>query len=248
MLKNNPRKTEKNDGMMSHAYTFFERIWRGSVFGQKGGDLDMVFIWVPKTAGTSVFTFLNDRVGMKKLKTAKQAMSFENRGAVTFGHQHYLSLLEAGIVSRDFHRRAFNFAFARNPYSRVASLYNYLTQRNLLDAHDFDYFLDEIWYRPPIGLYNMHGLSIANPITDWLMGDEGKLIVDKVFKMEKMKDFERCLAEHCNLQFDVREQWNKSVPVISTKEITGHSERVEKVNRIYERDFKVLGYEMIDPL
>jgi hypothetical protein len=247
MIKNHPRKHGWGGRTARIASAISRRFSWDPLVGNASDSPDMVFIWVPKTAGTSVFTFLNERVGMQKLKTAKQAMSFANRGAVTFGHLHYLSLLEAGIVSREFHGRAFKFAFARNPYSRVASLYNYLRQRDLVDGQCFDHFLDRIHLRPPIGLYNVANLSVANPMTDWLMGADGKLLVDKTFKLEEMDEFARHLETHYNLRFDVEEQHNKSVQMISSKDVTSVAERTEKVNRIYARDFELLGYEMIDP-
>lgn len=110
---------------------------------------DMLFIWIPKTAGSSVFALLETTLGMQKLKTFQEVARFRNRGPVTFGHMHYLSLLQAGIVKPEFHSRAFKFAFARNPYARIASLYNYLTPRDLSDKQCFDWFLDKVRLRPP---------------------------------------------------------------------------------------------------
>lgn len=54
---------------------------------------DMLFIWIPKTAGSSVFALLESTLGMQKLKTFQDAARFRNRGPITFGHMHYLSLL-----------------------------------------------------------------------------------------------------------------------------------------------------------
>tara|TARA_Y100001933_G_scaffold265075_1_gene335016 strand:+ start:4005 stop:4805 length:801 start_codon:yes stop_codon:yes gene_type:complete len=247
MIKKHHNRDSGNGGMLGRVGSMVKRFSKATVDRKTSGNPDLVFIWVPKAAGTSIFTFLSDRLGMKKLKTAKQAMSFVNRGAVTFGHQHYLSLLEAGFVSQDFNSRAFKFAFARNPYARVASLYNYLNQRDLTNEHCFDRFLDDIRLRPPIGLYNLPNLSLANPITDWLMNDTGTFLVDRVFKVEEMYDFSRYFEQHYGLRFDAKERHNTSNQVISIEDITGNAERIEKINRIYERDFELLGYEMINP-
>jgi|SRR6056297_452495 len=207
----------------------------------------MVFIWTPKTAGSSVFRFLNAGLGMRKLKTTNLAMSFRNCGSVTFGHIHDLSLLKFGIVSGDFHDRAFKFSFVRNPYARVASLYNYSTRRDLLDGDGFDKFLDRVFLRPPVGMYNRVGLSQTNPQTDWLIGETGDLLADRIFRVEAFDEFSRYFNDKYGLNFDASERHNASTPVITVDDILGNRERTEKVNAIYARDFDLLGYEKVDP-
>jgi len=85
-----------------------------------------VFIWIPKTAGTSVFEVLAayNCLKLKDLKSAR--FMFPQQGLVTFGHMSYALLLEKKVVSPEFHEKAFKFCFVRNPFSRVVSLYEYL--------------------------------------------------------------------------------------------------------------------------
>lgn len=247
MLKDRPRNSSQRDGIGSRALKVMRRMVSLPEESACSGNPDLLFIWVPKTAGTSVFTFLSAHLGMIKLKTAKQAMSFRNRGAVTFGHLHYLSLLEAGFVRREFHDSAFKFACVRNPYARAASLYNYLRERNLAGDACFDRFLDNIRHRPPIGFYNRSNLSMTNPISDWIMGQDGQLLVNKFFKVEEMDVFVRHFETCYGVRFDRTERRNESTRFVTVKDITENPERVEKINRIYERDFDLLGYDMIAP-
>jgi len=247
MLKRYLKRKVKEGGVNSFANLAYRMMRPAPVDRLFSTSPDMVFLWVPKTAGSSVFKFLNAGLGMRKLKTPNHAMSFRNRGSVTFDHIHYLSLLKFGIVSGDFHDRAFKFSFVRNPYARVASLYNYSTRRALLDGDGFDKFLDRVFLRPPVGMYNRAGLSQTNPQTDWLIGETGDLLADRIFRVEAFDEFSRYFNDKYGLNFDASERHNASTPVITVEDILGNRERTEKVNAIYARDFDLLGYDRVDP-
>ncbi|MFB9150294.1 sulfotransferase family 2 domain-containing protein [Roseovarius ramblicola] len=247
MLKRYLKRKVTEDGVNSLANAVYGMMRPAPAHRLFSKSPDMVFIWIPKTAGSSVFSFLNAGLGMRKLKTVNHAMSFRNRGSVTFDHIHYLSLLKSGIVSGDYHDRAFKFSFVRNPYARVASLYNYSTRRELLDGEGFDRFLDRVFLRPPVGMYNRAGLSQTNPQTDWLMGEAGDLLADRIFRVEALDEFSRYFQDTYDLTFDASERHNASTPVITVDDILGDAERTEKVNAIYARDFDLLGYEKVVP-
>lgn len=243
MLKRYLKRKIKEGGANSLANSVYRRMRPPSKNRLFSKSPDMVFIWIPKTAGSSVSKFLNAGLGMQKLKTSNHARSFRNRGSVTFGHIHYLSLVKSGLVSGSFHERAFKFTFVRNPYSRIASLYNYSTRRNLLNGQSFDQFLESVVLRPPVGMYNRVGLSQTNPQTDWLMGESGDLLVDKIFRVEVLDEFSNYFQDKYDVTFDSSERHNASIPIITVDEILRCPENTEKINTIYAQDFELLGYE-----
>jgi len=85
---------------------------------------DVLFIWVPKAAGTSVYHILS-KYNCPKLKGNKDAQEFENSGFVTFGHLSISYLLETNVISKDYLKKSFKFCFVRNPWDRFVSLYHY---------------------------------------------------------------------------------------------------------------------------
>lgn len=136
---------------------------------------NLLFVWIPKTAGTTLFNTLRDALGMQKRQSIELFLSFPQRGAVTFGHVSYLDLLALGIVSKDFHESAYKFAFVRNPYDRAISLFNYFKEHERINRNrSFSAFLDDIHIScPPIGMYNVCGISQANPQANWICGGQG---------------------------------------------------------------------------
>jgi hypothetical protein len=199
-----------------------------------------VFLWIPKTAGTSLYAALS-AIGCPKLKTLDLARNaFSGKGIVTFGHMDYRWLLDHGHVTPEFDQSALKFTFARNPFSRAASLYFYL--KNQFECFNrqptFQDFLEllERGFFDRIGPYNVKGLSQCNPQVRWLSGID----VGFIGKIENTdNDFERLqqllgitlprLAVHKKGQGqDVASLFDKTTKYL--------------VESIYDEDFTILNY------
>ena len=108
-------------------YFFLKTVvssFKGIKLNQKIKKPDLLFIWIPKTAGTAIFSALNLAMGMQKRKGYLDYLNFPNKGCVTFGHVYLLNLLHLDIVSKKYFDSAYKFSFIRNPYHRAISLFN----------------------------------------------------------------------------------------------------------------------------
>lgn len=212
----------------------------------KLGDKKILFIWIPKTAGTTIFKSLENVLGMQKRKRQKEFLSFPNKGIVTFGHVSYSSLLALGAVSEEYHLNSYKFCFVRNPYNRTISLFNYFIQEKIIDHKlEFEAFLDKIYLnRPPIGLYNTIGISQSNPQSDWIIGNNEKLLVDDIFKVEEIDKFNSFIEYKYKKRVDIKTM-NESKKVISLEKILENRSILEKIELIYARDFDLLNYKRI---
>lgn len=207
---------------------------------------NILFIWIPKTAGTSVFKSLNNNLDMQKRKRQKEFLSFPNKGAVTFGHVSYSNLLALGAVSQEFHLNSYKFCFVRNPYKRAVSLFNYFIQEKIID-HDleFEAFIDLVYLnRPPIGLYNRRGISQSNPQSDWIFGNNNKLLVDDIFKVEEIEKFYSLIEKKYKKKI-IKKISNESKKIISFEDICQKNSVLKKIELIYSRDFDLFGYDRI---
>ena len=173
---------------------------------------------------------------------------FQNRGIVTFNHISLPSLIQAGILSRDYLHRAWKFTFVRNPYDRAVSLYTYFISdlsRRMLPTTTFSIFcmyLEQNAYEP-IGLYNWKGLSQLNPQVAWLRDSDGTFLCDFVGKFENLdSDFEQ-VSQTLRLRTIPkrlpRENRTSRLPVQSY-----YTDReMEIVAKVYAEDFAQFGYD-----
>ena len=213
----------------------------------------VVFIWIPKNAGTSLYTALNSHLDMVMLESIdKAAEFFSNKGAVTFGHMDYSKLLKKKVVSYNFDDSSYKFAFSRNPYDRAVSLYTYLKKttpknttslelKRFLSTSSFLDFARLICSSSisEIGLYNRRGLSMCNPQIRW---------VENIKNLDFLGKFES-IQEDMKLIFSCLGLSNVSLPRLnSSNELDYRSyycdESFNLIKAKYKEDFIRFGYDM----
>ena len=211
------------------------------------GSPDVCFIWIPKSAGTSVYKWLESQLGMLKLKERISVKGgFSQCGPVTFGHMHYEALLDQKLVSMEFHKRAYRFCFVRNPYDRAASLYYYLSKNKRYKGSFSDFLRRVESGVEPLGLYNSVGLSQANPQSSWIISSNGQVLVEHIFKVEDFQSAQAELAVRLGIEVESIHA-NRSERRENIASLFRSKEDVEIVKRIYEKDFAMFGYSMEPP-
>ena len=132
-----------------------------------------IFIWIPKTAGSSVYEILRGHHFVLTDKPWCIQSTWKGAGRVTFGHMSIESLVAANLLRQSYLDSAFILTFCRNPYDRMVSLYHHFRSRLLISRHlEFKDFVARVCLGsvPPVGFYNFCGLSQANPQIDWFVG------------------------------------------------------------------------------
>lgn len=202
---------------------------------------DSIFIWIPKNAGTSVFSMLQSS-GLVKLNTTRSIrLCFRDSGRVTFGHMAIGSLVDLKLVSQSFVDRSFKFALVRNPYDRAVSLYRYLSGIAVLEnwhsQPSFRQFLTILadGHYDRIGPFNWRGLSQANPQSAWL----ADCPADEIYPIEELGSFAA----------DISKRWNIPLPELAHLNRSDQRgpvdlDREDKllIEKIYAEDFKSFGY------
>lgn len=203
---------------------------------------DICFIWIPKAAGTSIYSWLRSEVGMLKLKNPIAVRGgFPQCGPVTFGHLDYSELLRRGWVDREFDKRAFKFAFVRNPYDRAISLYVYLARGRHVSGSFKDFLRTVAHGVHRVGLYNRRGLSQCNPQVHWLIGPDGQWLVDRLFRTERFDSEVGALGREIGARpVILHENVSKRPGWVASA--YGDDESVALVREIYREDFAALGY------
>jgi hypothetical protein len=204
---------------------------------------DVLFIWVPKCAGTSIYSTLVQHGCLEK-RWEDPLQPFDNRGMVTFGHVGIEQLVSAGIVTPGFLKRAFKFAFVRNPFDRAVSLYYYLKKIGcdaVPQSLTFEGFCEKLARGdyPPVGLYNYQGLNQCNPMVRWLKDANGRLTVDFVGRYETIEQDFRKLCGRIGLRSQLpRHNTTEHQPY--RKYYNARTREI--VEQVYREDLEQFGY------
>ena len=235
--------------MKRKPYSFLRRVSRRiglqKIIARRrfGSEKSAAFIWIPKTAGTSMWDALSG--GVKPILFTPKDVEYEfaHCGLATFGHQSYLQLVAANYISQEFHENAFKFCFVRNPFDRTVSIYQYLKKTGDLHPNTsfkaFCYLVKDQAF-DGLGLFNHRGLSHCNLQTSWITDEEGHLFVDFIGRFEDLeKDFNH-ICKHLGI--------SSSLPHLNKSLKSGYhsfydeEECIRIVQDVYARDFEELGY------
>lgn len=204
-----------------------------------------IFVWIPKTAGSSLCLALESQGAQKLLAPQDVQRWFRQRGIVTFGHIFVPALVDAGLVSVDYFRRARKFAVVRDPFDRAISLFEYFKRlRRLPATTTFDIFCEFIEKRAweKVGMKNHDGLSQLNPQVTWVTYSDGKVFVRDIFRYEEIECQWPKIWALLGLHSPVPplRRLNSSARGAPREYLT--SRAVEIIREAYAADFEAFGY------
>ncbi|MFC2029460.1 sulfotransferase family 2 domain-containing protein [Chloroflexota bacterium] len=213
-----------------------------------------IFIHIYKTAGTSVrrvflpHARLVDRLvyefrGTKKAVNAiNRRMHWVDDGNRQFTgyHKHATALEIQEKLGRERFDRYFSFAFVRNPYDWIVSLYHFIGQAPRHRDHErivsltFGQFVE--WHlaqQPPTEL-------------DFVVGKDGSIIVDYIGKVERIREDVASICGSLDLPVPAVPHANPSV--LRTRPdynayYDSHSRAL--VKEYFARDLDAFGYDFL---
>lgn len=211
-----------------------------------------------KVAAASVKKELSS---IKDMMEQSKIRRWPKHGAAILGHFHYKSLIDRKMLDKEYFDSSFKFAFVRNPYDRLVSLYKYHRVQKLL-GYSFDDFVEllaeefEKGNVPPVGFYNIRcfretsplfHISIYgnqyNPMVDWIPSDQNVLIC-------YLETFEQDIDRLLSLLGFTGEREkvprkNKSKYDDNYLDFYTNPKTIQLVNKIYREDFMEFGYDML---
>lgn len=179
------------------------------------------FIHIPKTSGTSLY----------KLMEQSPSCNVKYEGHFTTAND---------LVKL--------FAFVRNPYDRVVSMYFYLIHEDRintpLDAAyryiviNYSSFKDFVLNMDKDGLLDF--MIHLKPQWTWVVDENGN-VIPKVFKVEEAEKIDAFLAENgiSGWQDFPKENTSEHEPY----ETYLDREVIAEINRLYAKDFELFNYE-----
>lgn len=177
--------------------------------------VDFVFVHINKCGGTSMERALG-------LPFINHATALEHRSV---------------LGERRWSNR-FVFSLVRNPYFRLASMYLYQSsaQSCKVSTGDFTRWLEEIARRNRLGIA---GPKIS-PQLSWLADQEGKLIVDKWYRLEQIEEKKSELEGQLGFSLNLQRLNNQS-KAVSYRELFD-AQSSEIILDTFADDFSIFGY------
>jgi len=190
----------------------------------------IIFIHIPKTAGSSIEHLLRDE--------GRYELDFigVRNGRST---HHYMGI-ELKLILKDLYPKYYKFSFVRNPYDRLVSEYFWCRINNVGHKFNktFDEFLDYVedvvknkkFFKP---IENDHFI----PQYSFLFFNN-KLLVNNIFKYEDLETVGPLIKKRLKIKTTLQ-HLNKSVK----NEITLTQEQKDRVYNLYKIDFETFNYD-----
>ncbi len=139
-----------------------------------------LFIHVPRTAGSSIDSVARRVCTYQNLGSRIHPKFDPLREFTSLNHVPAGSLIDRNIITREWYDGCFKFAFVRNPWDRLVSLFCHLQYRVMQSRkHESNAFLSSGFtsfikavrvgaFVRPLGKRNVDDWSQANSQTEWL--------------------------------------------------------------------------------
>lgn len=193
-----------------------------------------IFIHIPKTGGTSVKTAL------KRVSLKENVVPLKYKTTSSQIRKHDVAIRVRDILNEKIWKSYYKFAFVRNPFDWVVSLYHYIKKdkkdpryqiANKLNFKDFMRWFDKASsekYPARLGQKS------------YITNKKGKIIVNFVGKLE---NFTEDFSKVCK-SLNIKNTYLPRVNITNHKKYTKYydSDTISLVGRIFKEDLRFLGY------
>lgn len=213
-----------------------------------------IFIHVPKAAGTTITNFLSKLTNYCDLEIGGTAFgeSIQPFYRKRFGLSKHSPASEVKkVIGAEKWSKFFTFAFVRNPFTRIYSIYNFSKKweglpdkykKTLLQFDSFqEFILSGILEKDP-GYDN-----IFRPQVFWLTEsiNSKNIIVDYIGKVENLKEDLKYILQIIDAKKLI--SLTETLPKLNRSEdfdisVYENTEVIERIAKIYSIDFELLGY------
>jgi hypothetical protein len=205
-----------------------------------------IFVHIPKTGGSSI----EDLIFKKNERTTENLwMGFidkYNNKFQTGGLQHLKAFQIRNIFGKEIYDVYYKFSIVRNPYLKAISQFEYLKKRD--DLCDYLGYNKTQSFKKYLELIQKTSHVQWEQQSNFIYDENDILIVDFVGKFENFETEVNKVLNNLSLNKSFFGLINKRIPHNNKgkKKDVGYyldKESEEIIENIYERDFKLLGYD-----
>jgi Sulfotransferase family len=191
-----------------------------------------IFVHIPKTGGQSVELIFLKKHGLT-WKTRSALLLRQNddpkAGPRQLAHLYAREYVACGHVPADVFNACFKFTIVRNPYDRAVSRFRFRIPRRIQNFPDFVTHLEA----------NRNARNAA-PQARFVLDESGRLMVDKVLRLETLKQDLQAVTRQIFGEAVEPPHVNKSKKPIPPE--ASDPELRRRLYKIYEEDFDLFGY------
>lgn len=143
-----------------------------------------IFIHIPKAAGQSIEHAFLDLLNLTWETRAPLLLRFNDRpelGPPRLAHLKAEEYVRYKYITQDMFNDYFRFAFVRNPWSRLVSIYKFM---GFYKDYEFKSFAMNLVAE---GIWQRHYWFIG-PQSEFVCGPDGKLLVDFIGRTERVQE------------------------------------------------------------
>lgn len=143
-----------------------------------------LFVHIPKCAGQSIEHFFLRSLGLDWARRGELLLGPNGdpkQGPPRLAHMTADEYVKLSYLDSEKFQQYFKFSFVRNPWARLVSEYRY--QPYYVQVYDFKTFVFKKMPKPGWSDAYRHVM----PQLDYLVGDDGRLLVDFVGKYENLR-------------------------------------------------------------
>ncbi|AXI56440.1 hypothetical protein C1J05_19745 [Sulfitobacter sp. JL08] len=146
------------------------------------------------------------------------------------------------MIGKKYWQDLYTFTFVRNPYDRIASLYHYLRKRSEIPREwSFSEFVRRLLNaNKKTEYFRFHGLRYG--AADFVLGKDGTVLVENIFKYENRSDGIRQIADKLGLKEFGECHVQGASPVGQNYRIMYDDQTRELVSQRFATDLKLFDY------
>lgn len=185
-----------------------------------------IFIHINKTAGSSVQNAFHNVVPNEVPHCWKNGSVPDHRTAITIKN----------IIADELWRDYFKFAFVRNPWDRMVSMYHFRFKNNQ-SFNDWILWSENERNQTHCS-FNPHGLPLWGPQLDWVRDENGSIAVDFIGMFETIESDWSYICKKINKKLEL--------PHHNTSEHFHYSKYYNKTSRFLVEKWHKDDIEMFD--
>lgn len=197
-----------------------------------------IFVHIPRTGGTSI----ENVIWPAERSEAELWMGFvqpHHNKYQTGGLQHLYARHIRHEVGEQTFQDFFKFAFVRNPWDKLVSLYSYLDRRP--DLRQFMNVPEGTPFAEFIGLAAASGHVQAAPQVDFIYAEDGEPLVDYIGRFERLAEDAAIVFERIGLEDAALPAANASARRRDYRAYYDGA-MAQRVADIYQRDIAAFRY------